>query len=118
MLPSADEVIAPLPFLARRFGLPDATATTMRTIAVDLDEARALATDPRDEPAAIFHALARRARGLGPWWGLLPRYLAQASTPADSSFPSDRSDMVRMRTRVAMQTATFEDVRRYFLDTK
>lgn len=60
MIPSLETTFEGAAFLARRFGLT--TPPNKALLAAALEEARQLATTPRDEPAALLYALSRRPR--------------------------------------------------------
>ncbi len=115
MLPTLDEVTAALPFLARRFGLPEATEATTRAIHAAIEEARDLATNEADEPAAMFYALARRPSGLREWWPAICRVLPISMlTRSDRTLRHDEDEIHRLRLGVVIGTTTLDDVRTWF----
>ena len=115
MIPTVDVVIEGFGLLARRYRWPgDLNA---RVIADAIGEARALATDERDEPAAVFFAFARRPKALRQAWPLLPRFLA-ASVAAGLTMTirATPEDFTTLRLAIAERRATYEDVRRWFAE--
>lgn len=87
----------------------------MHTIAVALEEARSLASEAGDEPAALFYALARRPRGLrGMWRTLTTTLTLRALASSGMTLGHSPGELDTLRVAVAMQTATYDDVRRWF----
>jgi hypothetical protein len=75
VIPTADELLAAWPFVARRFMLlPGASQPAVEAA---LHEARALANGyTAHEPAALFYAFARRPRAFPGGWRLMARMIA------------------------------------------
>lgn len=77
MVPSADEILAAWPFLARRFGI-DATPSRVAIEAAVRLAIECAADRVDDEPAALFYAFARYPRAVPGAWRLLGERLARA----------------------------------------
>ncbi len=116
MIPPPERVLAAHSFVARRFRLSEPLNT--EAVAAALSEARRLAqARERDEPAALFYALARRPRALRGAWRVLPRLLAvnQARDLGLCLNVADE-DLSSLRLGIVTRTATFEHVRQWFAE--
>jgi hypothetical protein len=112
VIPSDRDIVAGAAFLAERYALevpPPAVLKLARA------EAVALAVDEADEPAALFYAFSRRARGLRSAWSVLPDLLAlNQATALGHELVTERDALRSLRVAIATQTATFEEVRARF----
>lgn len=112
MIPSSDELLPGLEFLARRFGSDPPSEQGLRAA---LGEAEALSReDERREPAALFHALARRPRALGGLWTRAPGVVANAHAVTLGLAPAPDDELRDLRMRVVTREATFDDVWSWF----
>ncbi len=69
MIPSPHEILAAVPRLAERHGV--AVNPSEKAIRAAVLEARELAVEEHDEPAAVFFAFARHRWAFGAAWGVL-----------------------------------------------
>jgi hypothetical protein len=117
MIPSDDEVLAMVPSLRVIFHV-DADLSRA-VVAAALEEARGLASDPRDAAAAVFYAFGRRAHVLRGWWRVLTDLLAlhQVRTTTGTPLAATANELRALRVAVASRGATFDDVRQFF-DTR
>jgi hypothetical protein len=101
-------------FVAKRYGWsPDAYDLTEVHEAVT--EARALATNESEEPAALFYALARRPRAFPEGWRVMARAAAMGHAHAlGYAFDAKPDSLDAWVTRVVNGEASFGDVRGWF----
>jgi len=111
-----EELAASIDFLARRFGLSGyRNEATLREAAA---EANALtSTDPGAEPAAVFYALARRARPLRDGWALVPDLVALNKARA-AGWTFSPEGLRALRLKVATGAAEFPEVAAWFAARK
>jgi len=111
----ADQLIAALPFVLRRWGL-DPRRVRREAIAAAFAEARLLAAgDEHLEPAALFYALAGRPRGLGAAWIRLTQLVAVTHAQRlGLALPADADELRSLCVRIAASEVGFEDARAWF----
>jgi len=116
VIPAADELIAALPFVLRRWGVDPGTVRR-ETIAAAFAEANLLsAGDERLEPAALFYALARRPRGLAAAWTRLARLVAVThSQRLGLTLNADADQSRALCVRIAAGELTFVDLQLWFV---
>jgi hypothetical protein len=110
MLPTIHALLQGYAFFGRRHGLVVPDAGTVREA---LDEARFLAADrERDEPAALFYALAQSPT-LG-WRVFVERAVINHAHALRLHLDHGAVDLAHLRLDVAEGLLTFEDVRAWF----
>jgi hypothetical protein len=113
MIPAARSLLGGYAFAARRRGWT--TSPNERAFGEAVEEARALAMEPRDEPAALFYALARRPRVLREAWPVLPALLMLNHAGRLRLYlAAGDEELDRLRVAIVVQRLTFEHVREWF----
>lgn len=115
MIPGADELIAALPFVLRRWAVDPGTVRR-ETIEAAFAEAKLLsAGDEHLEPAAPFYALARRPRGLAAAWTRLARLVSVTHAQRlGLTLNADPDELRGLCVRIAGGELTFVDVQQWF----
>lgn len=112
-IPSFERVRDGYVFLARRHGYTG--ALNEPAVHVALDAARALAAVPADEPAAVFFALASRAKALAGSWRTLPALVAMnLAAELGYRIAASREDYSALLFPIASRTMDFAAVRAWF----
>ena len=113
MLPSADELLAAWPFIARRYGLAQLPSRPAVDAALRL--AQEHATGPEDAPAALFFALASYPRAFPGAWALASRLFA-SGLAASLGFRLDATEdeLSTLRLEIAQRRADCEAVKAWF----
>lgn len=114
MIPAAEEIIAGWAFVARRRGLSGAVDPVAVAEVVALARACAAASE-RDEPAALFFALARHPSAFGDGWRRASETFPSAHAAAlGLTLDATPIELADRRIAVYSGRATFEEVRRWF----
>ena len=80
-----------------------------------LTDARALAQRPEDEPAAVFFALAGRAKALAGSWRTLPALVAMnMAAERGGRLRATLADYSALLVPIASRTMSFDEVRAWF----
>ena len=113
MIPSAAQIAAAYRFVARRYGVdaePDALALEKA-----VKEAVALVRRQRDEPAALFFALARRQRALpGLWTPVVGLLVSNHVRTIGLELNGDARDLLPLYVPIARGAMRFEEVLGWF----
>jgi hypothetical protein len=117
MIPSFAVVAAAHVFLARRRRvegqLHEAGVRSALALAVQL------APEERDEPAALFFALASHGKALGGGWRFIPALLAMNhAARLGLRLNATASDFAVLYLPIATRSMTFEDVRAWFAERR
>ena len=114
MIPAAEELIAGWAFVARRRGLSGEVDPVAVAEGVALARTCAAGSE-RDEPAALFFALARHPKAFGDGWRRASETFP-AGHAAALGLTLDASPIELADRRIAAYSgrAAFEDVRRWF----
>jgi hypothetical protein len=113
MIPPYAAVDGAYRFLAARYGF--SRGLTEAGVRAALDEARDLATVERDEPAALFFALARRPRSLGGAWRVLSALVAlNHAVTLGLALDATPQDLEPLYVPIASRTLGYTEVQSWF----
>jgi hypothetical protein len=113
VIPSVIDVLGAHAFVARRYGFRG----TLHVAGIEnaLAMARGLATSERDEPAALFYALAHFPKALGDSWRTLPVVLAvNQARRTGQRLTATRDDLLPLFVPIASDAMDFATVRAWF----
>lgn len=112
-LPTFERIRDGYRFLALRHGYSGELNET--GIRAALTDARALAQRAEDEPAAVFFALAARAKSLAGSWRTLPALVAiNMAAERGHRIRASRDDYSALLVPIASRTMNFDEVRAWF----
>ncbi len=115
MTPTLNEIRAAYTVVSARFHL--STRVSEPAIRIALAEAEQLSPDPFDLPAATLFAFARHARAFPGGFRTMTVLLAEAQcSRSGQHFSGTRQELGDWVRRVAVGTASFDDVRAWFGD--
>jgi hypothetical protein len=113
VIPALRHILGTHTFLARRHGWKDRLDQIL--VQGCLKEARALATEPRDEPAALFYVFSKAWTRLGDACAVLPDLLARNHARSVGLELTATPDEQRaFRLRIVEGGVPFEEVRAWF----
>ncbi len=115
MIPALRHILGTHTFLARRHGWKDQLDQIL--VQGCLKEARTLATEPRDEPAALFYVFSKAWSRLGDACAVLPDLLARNhARSVGLELLASPDEQRALRLRIAEGGVTFDEVRAWFGD--
>jgi hypothetical protein len=113
MIPRYEVVEGAYRFLAGRYGF--SRRLSEAGVRAALDDAKELATIERDEPAALFFALARRPRSLGGAWRVLSALVALNHAAAlGLSLDANPRDLGPLYMPIVSRALGYAEIRAWF----